>query len=792
MPCKAATWKASQSISRQGAGLGPPLFLCVAKSVTLSGMNANGQSNGQAKVPEPSVAELKEQVERAELRVRLKAVQATESAFGQTQDFVNPAEPLFDSPDFFYPWYGENLPFNLDNRLRGELLPIYVTEYGLKILRDYSRWLAAYNPWAIQIVENKVSYLCGKGFGYTCAPRDREEGMRAGDRELCRLAQRHIDRFCERVNFGAWEQLCIKKGTVDGEFFLRFFHLGRGEVTVRPVEPEHVRSPGDQSAHRSFGVETPEFDILDVKGYWVIEKPSVWWEPSFVEAAHVLHVKENVGPTAKRGYPFLIPIRKNLIRADRLLQIMSVLASAQSSIAGIRKWKQYSASDVSAFQQNNADVQFTDPVSGQPRYVKRYLPGTWLDAPENVDYELPGTKINAGALVEVLQAELRAIASRANWPEYMVGADASNANYASTAVAEAPGVKQLEREQAGYARAFGDGIYAGSSQCGALWKVLEYGVRWGGLPRAILRRVKLQAEGPSLVARDKDKETTRAATLNEKGVLSKRTWSKWEGLDRAEEREAIEREGPAVSAAPKLGPDGKPLSPQPGGRPPFGKPAAADKAEGDGAAVANNPLYQPGRQDFAERVRRLLRECRRPFAEAGFDPAKHPRADDGKFGAGSGGGGGGAAAKVADGSDAYKKAADHAYRLSLGVVRYDDAGRPEVPPAAAIKAALAARRQEFADWDAALVAMDAGPKARAFVAKVVADARRAVAAKFRSVVPALRRANDPGLRPAAAHAARKAFLRDLDRLSAHAGRWNDRVADAISRAEATRRRPSAR
>jgi len=91
---------------------------------------------------EPSLTDLREQVERQELLLRKRTL---ETAYNWYDDYVNPAEPLFDTPDFFFPLAGENLPFNLDNRLKGELLPVYITEYGLKILRDYSRWLAALN-----------------------------------------------------------------------------------------------------------------------------------------------------------------------------------------------------------------------------------------------------------------------------------------------------------------------------------------------------------------------------------------------------------------------------------------------------------------------------------------------------------------------------------------------------------------------------------------------------------------------------------------------------------------------
>jgi hypothetical protein len=463
------------------------------------------------------------------------------------------------------------------------LLPVYITEYGLKILRDFSRWLAAFNTFALNALENRVSYVVGKGFGYQAVPA---KSGRAADRILCQRAQEVIDRFLERTDWGELEQEVMRRADRDGEAFLRFFHTGHGECTVRTVEPEHVRSPGDQSAHLSFGIETPEHDIQDALAYWIVEEPSLSWTPTRVPADEIVHVRFNVDRTAKRGYPTLVPVRRNLLRADKLLQNMSTLAQVQATFALIRKHKQYSASAVQTWQQGQADIAVSDPVSGNTRYLQRYLPGTILDVPEQTDYEFPAAKVPADSLVAVLQAELRAVAARLVLPEYMLTSNAANANYASTLVAEAPAVKHFERLQRQLARKFGDGRYGGPGHCGALWRVLEHAVEWGGLPSAVLERVALHVEPPSPVARDKDKETARAASLNQAGVLSKATWSKWEGLDRARERRQLEQEKQAT---------------QP----------------------------QGGRDHFTESVRRVLEACqphksgRYKGTKIGYDPDKH-------------------------------------------------------------------------------------------------------------------------------------------------------------------------
>jgi hypothetical protein len=346
-----------------------------------------------------------------------------------------------------------------------------------------------------------------------------------------------------------------------------------------------------------------------------------------VPADEVVHVKLNVDRTAKRGYPTLIPVRKNLQRADKLLRNMSTLAQVQATFALIRKHKQYGASAVAAWQQGQADAALNDPVSGRPRFLQRYLPGTILDVPENTDYEFPAAHVPAESYVAVLQAELRAVAARLVLPEYMLSSDASNANYASTLVAEAPAVKNFERLQRHFARAFGDGRYGGPGRCGALWRVVEQAVAWGGLPRAVLERVALQVEAPSAVARDKGRETSRAEALNRAGVLSRSTWAKWEGLDPARERSQIERERQQA-------------------RPPGGRDSFAEQVTGvleaclphksgryKGTAIGYDPdkhnancrLTGPGRGDEVDRFTRELADQLRQDRDVA-DQIADPRA----------------------------------------------------------------------------------------------------------------------------------------------------------------------
>ena len=105
-------------------------------------------------------------------------------------------------------------------------------------------------------------------------------------------------------------------------------------------------------------------------------------------------------------------MRKNLRRAEKLLRNMSVVAEIQSAIAVIRKHRAATAAGIEQFVAAQADLSITNAATGRTRNFQRYAPGTILDAVAGTEYEFPAAGIDASRYVIVLQAELRAIASR--------------------------------------------------------------------------------------------------------------------------------------------------------------------------------------------------------------------------------------------------------------------------------------------------------------------------------------------------------------------------------------------
>lgn len=493
---------------------------------------------------------------------------------------VDPYSWGLDTPDF-YPGLGAGMsgfgvPWLLNNMGRGDVLPVYINEMGLKLIRDWSRRILAFNEFAINAVENRISYIVGRGFQYTVLPKKKATqaanlGAVSGAEpsDLASKAQAVIDEFVSRERWCEREQECVKRCDRDGEAFLRFFHVGRGRATVRFIEPECV-TDGQGTRQSNYGIITEDGDIEDVLAYSVVEDPSNAWVTHLVAADEILHVKVNTDLDAKRGLPTLFPVRKNLERADKLLRNMSVMGQVQATFAVIRKHKQFAPSSVQAYQGSQTDLSTVNPVSGRSLGIQQYYPGSVIDTSDKTEYEFPSANVNASGLVAVLQAELRAVAACVVMPEWMLTVDASNGNFAGQLVSGAPSVENFKRKQAFYARRFGDGEYglsgvSGGRTVGALWRVLAIAVDGGLLPPESLTSLEIQAEGPSVTVVNKSAETARAKTLSEKGLLSNETWAKWEGLDYKQEV-ALGAKAQAAAPAPGMpGADaGMPKSAPPG------------------------------------------------------------------------------------------------------------------------------------------------------------------------------------------------------------------------------------
>jgi capsid protein len=396
----------------------------------------------------------------------------------------------------------------------------FATEEELAEIRRQVRHLVNTNEFAINGIENRVSYLVGTGHVYRACVR---KGIDA-PAELEAEVQAVIDEFLLVNRWQARQQEIVRRLDRDGEVFLRLFTDVEGMTRVRFVEPDQVATPQELAnvPEASFGIHTEKQDVEAVLGYYIDGEP--------VEADEIQHRKSNVDANVKRGLPLYFPVRKNLRRIEKLLRNMSVVAEIQSAIALIRKHRGATRSGIEQFV---VDQSQSATVNGRTRHLSQYAPGTIIDAPSGVEYDFPTQGIDASNFVAVLQAELRAVAARLVMPEFMFTSDASNSNYASTLVAEGPAVKMFERLQGNLK----------NDDREVLWRVIARAVEAGRLPLEVHKWVDIQITPPSLEVRNNLQQTQVEKIAYEKGILSPQTWSLKLGLDYDQEQKNLVMHG---------------------------------------------------------------------------------------------------------------------------------------------------------------------------------------------------------------------------------------------------------
>ena len=111
-------------------------------------------------------------------------------------------------------------------------------------------------------------------------------------------------------------------------------------------------------------------------------------------------------------------------------------------------------------------------------------------------------------------------------PEFMLTSDASNANFASTMVAEGPALRMFSRLQA-------DQI---NDDLEVMWRVVGNAVAAGRLPAEATTEIDIQVSPPSLAVRDQREEAEVSRIEYESGILSPQTWCQRRGLDYDQEQ----------------------------------------------------------------------------------------------------------------------------------------------------------------------------------------------------------------------------------------------------------------
>jgi hypothetical protein len=461
-----------------------------------------------------SLASLEEKVYRRSLELEQKLL---ESQWSWLDNLVDVRAAYIDEQTG-EPWgvLGRNNGSSLAGLPQENSEP-WLTPEEHKFIRWRSRALSR-NPYAQGFLTNMRSYVVGTGHIYNVQ-------IKSGYNEkLCKpyklKLQNFIDVLLKKNKWKRRQREIIWRLHRDGEVFIRIFPQDDGYALFRFVEPWQVETPPEwlTDASASYGIKTDPEDVETVEMYFISGEE--------VDAHEVQHRKANVDCTVKRGLSSLYCVATNLNRGSQLLQNMSTLLQTRAAIAMIRKHKKTSGA-VRSFASNaiNNPIQYTNPITKENIRGKPLRPGSVIDTTDQTDYEFPSLNSNVSDGTNVLQAELRAIASSKAMAEYMVGSDASNSNYSNTMVAESPAVKFFEGEQ--------DEMVEQDLEL--IWAAVDYAIDAGILPADCKTCCEIDVGTPKLVQRDPVAQAQADSIYIDKRVKSPQTCRSELSLDSAQE-----------------------------------------------------------------------------------------------------------------------------------------------------------------------------------------------------------------------------------------------------------------
>ena len=300
----------------------------------------------------------------------------------------------------------------------------------------------------------------------------------------------------------------------DGECFLRFFPSLNDIPSVRFIDAEQIGDPAKSPVHQ--GILTDAEDVQTPIAYFRID-PIARELRETISAEELLHTKINADTNQKRGVTFLASVMQTLNMFDAWRETELTARKLQASIV---LWRRVQGGPTAANALADA-LRSTEESSSSTNRRERYRPGSMITTSSGTELQFLSPQTNFGDAVPLGRMLLLSIAAGTGIPEFMLTADASNANFSSTMVAEGPAVKLFESEQHFFTQEFT-----------RLWKmVMTDAIRRGELPGDVLEFIQPDWTLPQLVNRDRNQERLSCAKLTEINVLSRSEVARREGVD---------------------------------------------------------------------------------------------------------------------------------------------------------------------------------------------------------------------------------------------------------------------
>ncbi|HWL08831.1 MAG TPA: phage portal protein [Planctomicrobium sp.] len=393
-------------------------------------------------------------------------------------------------------------------------------------IRDRARRAVRENPHASNILRLLTAYVTGPGLHLNHQPIVLTDEVPPGAEVLGVMADQIWKEFLGRNQQHYSFQEHARRTWRDGECFLRRFSTFAG-LELRFIDPEWIAASPD--APESQGILTARDDVECPIAYLLRSGSETSAPIERVPAGEMLQTRFGVDSNEKRGISLFAPILDALDCYERWMETELLARKLQSSIV---LWRKIQGS--SQLSDGLAESASTGGAAGGGRR-ERFSPGTILTTNHGTDIQFLQPNTNFGDAAPLGRMMLLGIAAGAGLPEFMLTADASNANFSSTMIAEGPAVKYFQNEQQFFAREFN-----------RIWRwVMQDAIDRGQLPDNFFERMHLSWSFPSLVNRDRAKERLADVRLIQAGVLSRAEVGRRDGVQpevmQAERQKEFER-----------------------------------------------------------------------------------------------------------------------------------------------------------------------------------------------------------------------------------------------------------
>ncbi len=392
-----------------------------------------------------------------------------------------------------------------------------------------------YTPQGRNALDTMESYVIGKEAKITAIGLD-DEGKLEN-------IQKYWKGFVKKEKWDKKSKELLRRTMRDGESFLRFFEPSvDNEVKnerftkIRFVEPLEIK---DRTGKFTYGIETEQQDIETVINYHrdFQQKKSTSdishvQEIEVIPADEMIHTKILVDSNVKRGISFLIGVAEYMTKYRDWLNDRIILNKIRNIFNLVGEVE--GAGDMSSIKDSFADTTGKTPTSGIP---KKKMPkrGSVLMT-RGIKWEYKALNIKAQDTKDDGRNIQLMVGLGLQFPEYIVRGDASNANFASSMVAESPFVRMVEKYQDIFQCVYEE-IFI---------KVITFGVRSGqieNITNADLELLEAQVDFDTLIHRDIEKETKSFVMHKDAlGVVSKKTVSGKLGYDFEDEQKQLKLE----------------------------------------------------------------------------------------------------------------------------------------------------------------------------------------------------------------------------------------------------------